>query len=392
MTKRPLPKYVHEDRDRHGNVRRYFWRRPGPKVRMHEEPGSPEFWHRYAELMRLSSLGAIERKPKRGEPPPHKTLGWVAEQWMHSREFTRLGKQTQKDRRWYVDAMLAEPINRTLPGVTFAKMPIERVTKEAVEVLRDRKADTPTSANTRVFLMRQLLRWAVKQGYVPTNAAEQVENLPYKSDGHRTWLIEELQQYRDRWPIGTKQRLAFEILYWTGCRISDLAQLGRQHVRGGRIIFTAHKNRERSPARIDIPAAPELLDIIANSPCGELTFLTTEWGPPYKSHKGLSRRFVDWCREAGLPKGCSGHGIRKAAACELALKGANVNQLMAVFGWKTAKEALRYTEAAERARLSDHAFILRSRTEPGTICSHTTPSSNVLTLPSAKNTRKNNDL
>ncbi|HEX7076194.1 MAG TPA: tyrosine-type recombinase/integrase, partial [Hyphomicrobiaceae bacterium] len=180
----------------------------------------------------------------------------------------------------------------------------------------------------------------------------------------------ELQQFRDKWPVGTKPRLAFEILYWTGCRVSDLAQLGRQHVRSNRIVFTAHKNRNRSPVRIDIPAMPELLAVIAKSPCGDLTFLTTDWGPPYTSHKGLSRRFVEWCREAGLPAGCSAHGIRKAAACELALKGANLNQLQAVFGWKTAKEALRYTQAADRARLSDEAFVLRSKAESRTLCSH----------------------
>lgn len=36
-------KYVIEDRDRHGNLRRYYWRKGRPKVRLRAEPGTPEF-------------------------------------------------------------------------------------------------------------------------------------------------------------------------------------------------------------------------------------------------------------------------------------------------------------------------------------------------------------
>lgn len=36
-------KYVIEDRDRHGNLRRYYGRKGLPKVRLRETPGTPEF-------------------------------------------------------------------------------------------------------------------------------------------------------------------------------------------------------------------------------------------------------------------------------------------------------------------------------------------------------------
>lgn len=36
-------KYVIEDRDRHSNLRRYYWRKGLPKVRLRETPGTPEF-------------------------------------------------------------------------------------------------------------------------------------------------------------------------------------------------------------------------------------------------------------------------------------------------------------------------------------------------------------
>ena len=31
-----------------------------------------------------------------------------------------------------------------------------------------------------------------------------------KTKGHHTWLDDEIEQYRARWPLGTQQRLVFE--------------------------------------------------------------------------------------------------------------------------------------------------------------------------------------
>jgi hypothetical protein len=60
---------------------------------------------------------------------------------------------------------------------------------------------------------------------------------------------------------------------------------------------------------------------------------------------------------------CSAHGLRKAAAAIVAERGATDRQLMAMFGWESARQATTYTAsagskklAAEAARLmaSDH--------------------------------------
>ncbi|WP_373317404.1 tyrosine-type recombinase/integrase [Acetobacter syzygii] len=50
------------------------------------------------------------------------------------------------------------------------------------------------------------------------------------------------------------------------------------------------------------------------------TFLAMASGQPF-SVNGFYNNFADWCREAGLPKECSPHGLRKAAARLLAEVG-----------------------------------------------------------------------
>jgi hypothetical protein len=50
--------------------------------------------------------------------------------------------------------------------------------------------------------------------------------------------------------------------------------------------------------------------------------------------------------------------MRKAAATRAAERGATAHQLMAIFGWRTIKQAEVYTRAAERKRLAGTAMHL----------------------------------
>jgi integrase len=63
---------------------------------------------------------------------------------------------------------------------------------------------------------------------------------------------------------------------------------------------------------------------------------------------GFGNWFREVCNEAGLPKRCTSHGLRKAAATRLADRGATTTELKAWFGWKTDSEAERYTRNADR--------------------------------------------
>jgi hypothetical protein len=59
---------------------------------------------------------------------------------------------------------------------------------------------------------------------------------------------------------------------------------------------------------------------------------------------------------AGLPKRCSAHGLRKAACRRLAEAGCSANEIMSISGHTTMKEIVRYTVAADQARLARNAM------------------------------------
>jgi len=91
------------------------------------------------------------------------------------------------------------------------------------------------------------------------------------------------------------------------------------------------------------------------TPSNHLTFLTTAAGKPF-SAPGFTNWFREMCKAAGLPKGLSVHGLRKAGARRLAELGCTEHEIAAVTGHASISEVQRYTKAADRKRLAQSAI------------------------------------
>jgi len=113
-----------------------------------------------------------------------------------------------------------------------------------------------------------------------------------------------------------------------------------------------------APALLDpvaVPLHPELRAIIDASAGANLTFLVTERGRPF-SGPSFTAWFRKHCDDAGLPKRCVVHGLRKAAARRLAEAGCTVHEIAAITGHVTLREVERYTKQVDRARLARSAM------------------------------------
>jgi hypothetical protein len=70
-------KYVHDDVDRHGNVRVLFRRRIGnKKVRIRERIGTPEFDRRYEELVKAGRSRSVQAGAEHRPEAPHLPMAW----------------------------------------------------------------------------------------------------------------------------------------------------------------------------------------------------------------------------------------------------------------------------------------------------------------------------
>jgi hypothetical protein len=81
------------------------------------------------------------------------------------------------------------------------------------------------------------------------NPALGIELDRIETSGYHSWTEEELQQYEAHYSVGTKGRLALDLLLYTAQRRTDVVALGLPDMRDGRFKYTASKNGAKMARR-----------------------------------------------------------------------------------------------------------------------------------------------
>jgi integrase len=178
-----------------------------------------------------------------------------------------------------------------------------------------------------------------------------------KTPGHRPWTAEQIEQYRARWPLGTQARLVLEFAYETVSRRGEVCRLGPQHLyQGQNGEWRIRIARIKGSRDVDIPVSAELLAAVQAMPRDHLTYIHGRNGKML-SKVTLGERFRQWASEAGLPKHCRMHGLKKSGMTEIVLAGGSAPEVMAVSGHRSMAVVQAYIdEAFERPELADAAF------------------------------------
>ncbi len=326
--------YVQEYRDNRGRMRRYF-RRKGVRIALSGEPGSPEFQAAYSAVL---SGGA---PPIASKAAPSSIAALIAS-YYRSGEFKVLRPLTQKTTRHELGKI------ERAHGTKRVEKLARRHIKDEMSLLA---ADRPDAANRFLRYLRLILEHAVELGWMEVNPARGVKRLRTGGDGFLEWPEELIAQYEAHWTLGTKQRLAFDLLLYAGQRRSDTAPMARNAARKDEIRVV----QQKTGAPLWIPMHPSLQASIAAAPSGGIYFLLTEYGKPF-STAGFGNWFRAQCDAAGIPEGYAAHGLRKAAGRRLADAGCSAHQIMAVLGHKSLAEAERYTRGADQRRNAQAAI------------------------------------
>jgi integrase len=197
-------------------------------------------------------------------------------------------------------------------------------------------------------MLRILIRHAIEKGWLVNDPSLGIKRP--KGGEIRSWTDAELARFEARWPLGTKERLAFSLMLYTGQRRSDAIRMTWADVIGDTISVV----QQKTGAKLTIPLHPDLQAILATTRREHVTILNSALGSPF-TVKG----FAAWMRDAitgsGLPLDVQPHGLRKAAARRLAEAGCSANEIMSVTGHKSLAEAERYTRDADQLRLATAA-------------------------------------
>ena len=331
MARKWLPDNVCEWTDRHGKKRYRFRKKGLPSYSFRYAPGTPEFMEEYHACLTAQTV-------KEARFPPF-TYDALIDDFYRSIRWMESKPSTQRTYRNIIERFRAKNGTKDVRKTTTAS--IERKLRSM--------ADTPAAANNLRKVLSRLHRHAIKLEWCKTNPVEATDT--YRSGkGFHAWTEAEIDAFDERWPFGTRERLAKELLLATALRKSDVLKVGPAN----RFDDELALHHEKNDSDTVVPMGPALLAALEAFPGGSEFYLETQWGKPF-SETGFYNWFKRACVKAGIPH-CSPHGLRKATSRRLAESGATVLEGRAVTGHKTDKEFARYAESANRRVMAGKAM------------------------------------
>jgi integrase len=350
-----LPEYCSWNYDRHGK-RRVRFRKAGFSTYLAGTPWSDDFMRRYAAALQ----GTLAQASNVGESRTVSgSINSVVAAYLDcssasTSPFKRAAPETQRTRRNILEnfrqAYGALPVYRSAGDKR-----VMVLTREHMQRIVNQKAGTPFGQRNFLNTLRAMFEWAMKEGRIPDNPTLGVTREKTKTTGYKTWSEAEIVRFEATHSIGTKGRLAFALLLYTGQRRSDVVKMGPQAIQHDVLTIDQGKTDGGEEAHLEIPVHPKLRQIIDATPTlGAETFLITHFGKPYTA-PGFGNWFRELCNAAGCRE-VSAHGLRKATARRLAEIGCTAHQIAAITGHASLSEVQRYTRAADRKRMAREAM------------------------------------
>ena len=335
-------RYVQEWKDKKTGITFQYFRRPGCKrVPLPGLPGLTEFMSAYQAALDAPQVEIGVKRSRAG------TVGAaIGAYYVSPLYFGRLAPGTQSMRRAILERFRAEHGDK----------PIAMLPQMFIALTLSKMR--PFAARNWLKAIRHVMQFAVSVGLRKDDPTQGIKLPPAKTAGIYTWAENDITTYEAAYAIGTRARLAFALLLYTGQRRSDVIRMGRQHFADGALQV----RQQKTGAMLTIPVHADLQAIIDATPSEHLTFLTTHHGQPFTA-AGFGNWFRECCNDAGLPAECSAHGLRKAACRRLAEAGCSANEIAAISGHTSLSEVQRYTKAADQARMAQNAMARQAKIE-----------------------------
>jgi integrase len=331
-------RYIHQFVDRrYGKVRYYFRRRGSRLVPLPGLPGSSEFMAAYQ-----AALAENPTPPSSTKHVPRGSLAEIVTRYFGSANFVNLSPSSQRLYRLALKPIVEAHGHRLVHELPRAA---------ARHVIEEIGASRPGMANLTRAALSNVMAYAIAIGVRADNPFSGLAR--YRLGTYHTWTDAEIAQFERRWPIGTRERLAFALLLYTGQRGGDVVKITRGDIAEGRIRVSQDKARKGTTNELMIPIHPALARALKAGPVVGMSHIITDArGRPLRGLTGLVARAA---KAAGLPPHCVAHGLRKAALRRLAEHGSTTKEIAAMSGHRSLKEIERYTDRADQARLAQAA-------------------------------------
>lgn len=336
MTKKNLPKYVYADR----NYVRFIRRSRGQSVMMKEEPGTPEFWDHYNQLLR-----------GREQAPTKRNFETLILSYFESDAFKKLKPRTKSDYRKYIEHI------RTIWGT---KDP-QKIETHHVYQLHQANAERWRQANYLVQVMVILMNHAMLIGFLKNEHRNPAKGIPLfkqQSDGWEPWPDDVRTEFEK--VASPRARLVYELCLGTGQRIGDVVKMRWGHIKDGAYDFTQGKTDKP----MWIPLTDRLAAYLATVQKVGLTVITDGKGRPVQYHAIADemRKIKGGMEHPDAAKYVT-HGLRKNATIELYQAGCDDEMVKSVTGHSGTEMLKKYGGNVRQREFATRAQEARNRAE-----------------------------
>lgn len=324
--------FVNAYRDCRGKQRYYFRRKGSARTALPGVPGSEEFLAAYTAA-KAGPAPAPSSKAVAG------TVRALILEYRASAEFAQLAPSWQREMGYVLNAVMDEDGDK----------PCAKLEKRHLLKKRDALKRKPGAANKKMRVWKSMGKFGADRGYFKENPAAGIKML--KLGRWRAWTDEEHAQYEERWPLGTLQRVAYDMALYSLQRSADQLKIRWDKIAGD---STPLKQSKTGKTRLH-PLHYLLLDSLAawRGKRPGVTIICKKNGEPY-SERYFRELTAVAIEAAGLPEDCVWHGLKKSAARQIAEAGGNS---MPLSGHATEAMRREYEADANQAKLAKAEII-----------------------------------
>jgi site-specific recombinase XerD len=360
-----LPRYIQPVAA--GGVTYYYLRYRGSRIKL-PDPSDRGFKTAYNEALETTKLrakavaaGHATAKAKKKEASWPGSTGAALDAYfadginVNKRDGSRIAGSTAQLRRRALQSWHSELAEE------FGSIGLTEITGDAIEELLKKTAKAGNNGKARTIrtALRSFFDYCKSQKLIETDPAVtlNVKLAASSEDGWPMWEDDQINAYLAHHKAGTEARYMYDLFYSSGAACADLCRLSRKNIIEGCWEYTRLKTSEQACK----PASAEMMAQIEQraTALGNVVPLTQPLllkkdGFPYTAQQ-LSKRFSAYVAEAGIeqPQGAefsySAHGLRKRAACDDLDRGdCSFDEMMAMYGWRTAAMVIHYGKKYSR--------------------------------------------
>lgn len=325
--KRHLPAHVY---DKKGVL--YFQRRGYRTTRIKAAQGTKEFALEYAALLNGAVLPPVADA---------RTFNALVREYVSSPKYRRLAPRTARD----YDKVLAWVKDKLGP------LPVANIQRKDIIRAQTANARTVRFANYIVQVVRVLLEHSIDLGWRTDNPGKGVELIKSENPEREAWPPAMIEAYRAA--ATGRALLIFELCLGTGQRIGDVLRMRWSDIDGDGILVRQGK----TGAALWVPIGPHLLAVLEATPrigdtiCAHGQGKELTYFPAAKAVRQVREQIGAMAYDI--------HGLRYAAAAELAAAGCSDELIASITGHKTTAMIAKYAGPARQKARAKEAQRMR---------------------------------